>query len=293
MNGGNLVILAGGISSRMKKPETASAALDPRLIEDADSKSKSMIGVGKDYRPFLDFLLLNAHRAGYSDVVIVIGAGDQSIKRYYGPNDTGNVFHGLSISYAVQPIPEGRRKPLGTADALMHALRLRPDWKGSSFTVCNSDNLYSTPALTTMLELGNRSGMIDYDRAGLEFDQDRIEQFAVIQKNGEGFLEEIVEKPAADEIAGLLHSDGRIGVSMNIFRLPYDDILPCLETVPLHPERHEKELPAAVIMMMRKNRRPVKTIPFSEHVPDLTRKDDIILVQRYLAQHYPGTSLQN
>lgn len=292
MTGGNLVILAGGISSRMKKPGTASVSLDPRLKEDADSKSKSMIGVGGDYRPFLDFLLLNASEAGYSDAVVVIGAGDLSIREYYGRKDSGNTFHGLSISYAVQRIPDGRSRPLGTADALMHALRFRPDWRGSSFTVCNSDNLYSTRALSTMLELGNPAGMIDYDRAGLEFEQDRIEQFAVIRKNSEGFLEEIIEKPAPEEIGRFQHSNGRIGVSMNIFRLPYDDILPCLETVPLHPDRHEKELPTAVMMMIRKGHQPVKTFPFSEHVPDLTHKDDIVLVQRYLAQHYAGMSLQ-
>ena len=122
-----------------------------KLIADADQKSKSMIGVGKDHRPFLDYLLSNAKNTGYSDIVIVIGESDNSIKEYYGKSEKNNEFNGLNISYAVQPIPSGRNKPLGTADALLWGLKSKPEWKGSKFTVCNSDNLYSQKALRLML----------------------------------------------------------------------------------------------------------------------------------------------
>jgi hypothetical protein len=62
---GKLVILAGGISSRMKRKPVKTETLDPKLEADADLKSKSMIGVGEGYRPFLDYLLYNAKQAGY------------------------------------------------------------------------------------------------------------------------------------------------------------------------------------------------------------------------------------
>ena len=76
MNEGHLVILAGGISSRMRKP--ASGIVDVDLMKEADAKSKSMIGVGRENLPFLNYLLFNAREAGYADVVLVIGERDHA-----------------------------------------------------------------------------------------------------------------------------------------------------------------------------------------------------------------------
>ncbi len=282
----NLIILAGGISSRMKKITPAIAQLDPALLRDAAEKPKAMIGVGENFRPFLDYLLCNIVAAGYRNVVIVIGEKDDSIRAYYEEGDGAKQFQSLKILYAVQPAPSGRQKPLGTADALWRALKCMPSWRGQSFTVCNSDNLYSQTALRLMLEDTHANAMIDYDRAALQFTRERIAQFAVIEKDTEGFLREIVEKPSPEEMARVADKNGRIGVSMNIFRLAYDHILPCLETVPLHPVRQEKELPAAVKMLVDQNPQAVFTIPQSEHVPDLTTQSDILPVKEYLHEQF-------
>jgi len=284
----NLVILAGGISSRMKRPATISA--DPTLLREAERKAKGMIGVGADHRPLMDYLLYNAREAGYRDVVIVVGEYDQTFRDQYGPADRNNSFHGLSISYALQPIPPGRSKPLGTADALLCALRAREDWRGKKFTVCNSDNLYSCRALRLLLEDTHPAALIDYDRDTLQFEQCRIEQFSVIRKNTAGFLAAIVEKPTPAEIAAAADRDGRVGVSMNIFRFAVDRILPLLDRVPLHPVRQEKEIPTAVMMLLGLDPDSVMTIPLSEYVPDLTHQDDIAEVQRYLLAAFPDFS---
>jgi hypothetical protein len=74
---------------------------------------------------------------------------------------------------------------------------------------------------------------------------------------------------------------------MNVFRLSYDRILPELERVPLHPLRKEKELPTAVKMMAERFPDEVLLIPVSEHVPDLTSRNDIAAVQKYLAKNFP------
>jgi len=71
--------------------------------------------------------------------------------------------HGVRISYAVQAVPGGRTKPLGTADALLCALRVRTDWSGKKFTVCNGDNLYSQGVLKQLRETGHPGALIDYD----------------------------------------------------------------------------------------------------------------------------------
>ena len=291
MSGGKLVILAGGISSRMKKPFKVNSDVDKKLIEDADKKSKSMIGVGNNYRPFLDYLLYNAKQSGYKDTVLVVGENDCSIKEYYGGFEKNNNINGLCISYAIQPIPVGRNKPLGTADALLWGLKSKPEWKGSKFTVCNSDNLYSQKALTIMLNSPYIAALIDYDRSALEFDLSRIERFAVTTKDGSGFLTDIIEKPTSDIIQKVKNTNGFIGVSMNIFSLSYDIILPILEKVPLHPERQEKELPEAVKVLANEIKDSVYAYPLSEHVPDLTIKDDILQVKQYLEKYYKNFSI--
>ena len=280
----NIVILAGGVSSRMKKALANAADLDPSLLKDAQQKSKSMIGVGRDSRPFLDYLLDNISQAAYQNVVIVVGERDNSIREYYERGESAGRFPGLKISYAIQSIPAGREKPLGTADALLQALKSVPAWKGQHLTVCNSDNLYSVKALKLIRSDTHENAMIDYDRSALQFEQERIEKFAVIQKDAQGFLVDIIEKPTPEQIARASDARGRIGVSMNLFRFSYDMIHSSVERVPLNQVRQEKELPAAVMLMIGRHPRSMFTIPLSEHVPDLTSPADILRVRTDLEQ---------
>lgn len=283
----HIVILAGGVSSRMKKHSSHNETIDLSLLREASTKPKAMLSVGGGSRPFLDYLLYNISKAGYKNVVIVVGERDSSIHDYYEVKKGREHFKSLSISYAPQPIPAGRTKPLGTADALLRGLQSVPSWRGQSVTVCNSDNLYSITALQLMLGEDHLNALVDYDRSSLQFPQDRIAQFAVIKKDQDGFLQDIIEKPAHQEIERAADKNGRVGVSMNVFRFSYDMILPYLETVPLHPQRHEKELPAAVKMMVNDHPRSVYTVPVSEHVIDLTSQGDIPTVKQYLAQAFP------
>jgi NDP-sugar pyrophosphorylase family protein len=280
-----LVVLAAGVSSRMKR-SIAAAPADAAVADDVLRKPKSMIGVGKGGRPFLDYLLFNARESGYREVVLVVGEDDAAMRTLYGAADRGNSFHGLVISYARQTIPDGRTKPLGTADALRCALESRPDWAGSRFTVCNSDNLYSRRALRMLRELDHPAALIDYDRDALQFERERIQQFAVLEKDLDGYLTRIIEKPTHEELLAAADASGRIGVSMNIFRFSYDRVLPVLRAVPLHPVRQEQELPPAVMILVGQDRRAVFTIPLSEFVPDLTSVHDVARVREYLDREF-------
>ncbi len=281
----NIVVLAGGLSSRMKK--NIDPSLSAPLRSEASAKSKSMIGVGSHSRPFLDYLLWNIREAGYRDVVIVVRERGSAVRRYYEEEKHAGEFLPLRFSYVVQPIPPNRSKPLGTADALGHALAATDRWRGQKFTVCNSDNLYSVPSLKLLLHDMHPNAMIDYDRNGLRFSADRIAQFSVIQKDPEGYLTNIIEKPTQAQVKMASDHLGRIGVSMNIFRFSFDEILPYLSAVPLHPVRNEKELPLAVKLMVEQKPKSVYTIPLSEHVIDLTTQSDIPEVQKYLRNAYP------
>lgn len=73
-----LVILAGGIASRMRRSLEAAAAGEAASVAHL---SKGMIGVGGEGRPFLDYILRNAEEAALGDVVLVVNERDASIRR--------------------------------------------------------------------------------------------------------------------------------------------------------------------------------------------------------------------
>jgi ADP-glucose pyrophosphorylase len=268
------------------KRSPAKGHLDPTLLKQADERTKGMIGVGEGGRPFLDYGLYNLFKAGVRDVVIVVGERDTSLRDYYGTKDRENEFHGLRISYALQRIPEGREKPIGSSDALLQALLSRPDWSNGDFIVCNSDNLYSVRAYSLLLECDAPNSLIDYDRSGLEFEAARIAHFGITRKDRDGYLLEIVEKPPFDELERLRGSDGSLRVSMNVFRLNYGMIFGPLKDCPLDPVRKEKELVAAVTLMVNRHPKSLKVIPLKEHVPDLTYKEDIATTGDFLRRHF-------
>jgi NDP-sugar pyrophosphorylase family protein len=280
-----IVILAGGISSRMKKKEGIES-IDTSLTKDADEKQKAMIGLGDNQRPFLDYLLYNIKIAGIKEVLIIIGEKDESIKSYYGATEKNVTFSGLNIKYAVQYILSGRVKPAGTADALYQGLSVVPEWKDSTFLVCNSDNLYSAGAIKKLMRTAYSNAMIDYDRDGLLFESGRINTFAITRKDSRGFLTDIVEKPSDNIVNEVKQQDGFVGVSMNLFKFTYNMIYPCLEKTPFHALRNEKELPSSVKLMVDGYPDAVFTYKLCEHVPDLTSKKDIIPVQEYLKKEF-------
>ncbi len=284
----NIIILAGGASSRMKNASASNVMIQQDLLRQAQERAKSMLGVGPNSRPFLDYLLSNVAQAGYRSVVIVVGERDTSVRDYYEKGHGTAQWPQLDISYAVQRIPDGRTTPCGAADALLQGLNATPSWRGQKFTVCNSDNLYSVQALRLLLNDTHANAMIDYDRSALQFDHDRIMQFAVIIKNQDGSLVDIVEKPSSEVIVCAVDASGRIGVSMNIFRFDYDMILPILEVQTFDPLRNEKDIPAAIRGLLKQHPNNVFAIPLAEHVIDLTHPSDIAVVRKYLQREFPN-----
>ena len=73
---------------------------------------------------------------------------------------------------------------------------------------------------------------------------------------------------------------------MNIFKLSGSVIYPFLKDCPVHSERNEKELPNAILNMCNSIPKAMKGIPFSEHVPDLTSKEDIDTLKKYIQDLY-------
>lgn len=279
----NLVILAGGASSRMKKQLANNSNLSEEELAQANTRSKGLISVGESGKPLIDFLLFHAKEAGYKDIYIITGEDNAMFKTIFGSKDSGNTYNGLNIHFATQFIPKDRVKPFGTADALWQALEQYPKLQSVAFTVCNSDNLYSIDALKLMRESAENNALISYDRDGLKYSADRIARFALMQFNTNNELVGIKEKPALEEVDMYRDSQGKLRVSMNIFTFYGPDFYEFVRDCEVHPERNEKELPTAILAMIAAKKGNVIGVPHFGHVPDLTSKEDIVILKSYVA----------
>lgn len=272
-----IVILAAGMSSRMKK--SIDSDIDDSKADEANKKSKSLITFGD--KPFIYFLLKNIVEAGFENVIMVVGKDFDDFKKQL---DNLNFNNKLKIEYAIQNIPKDRVKPFGTADAVFQTMDQIEILKKSSFCVCNSDNLYSTNSLRTIRENAYENSVLAYDRDSLNFPKERVSSFSILMTDDNFNLLNFIEKPTQEQVDQNLDSNGKIRVSMNIFKFNGLQAFDFIKNCPINPIRNEKELPSAIVNMINENNLYMKGIPIAEHVPDLTSKADINIIQKLIEQ---------
>jgi glucose-1-phosphate adenylyltransferase len=282
-----LLILAGGMASRMKKAlSEENSDLDPKLVAQANAVTKGMIQVGKNGKTLIDYQLYNAHLAGIEEVMLLLHPTDNVSQEYCESLMAKDATWGIQIVFARQQIPVDRVKPAGTSDAVYQALSQHADWQMGRVIVCNSDNLYSVNALKTLWASEVPQALISYHRDSLLYPEERISAFALIRTDAKGYLLEIIEKPTKEQADELMAKQGRLGVSMNVFVFEASTFLPYLAKTPFHAVRNEKELPTSVVMFGEGEGKGFFAIPLAENVPDLTSKEDILVMQKYLEETY-------
>ena len=272
-----IVILAAGMSSRMKK--SIDSDIDDSKADEANKKSKSLITFGD--KPFIYFLLKNIVEAGFENVIMVVGKDFDDFKKQL---DNLNFNNKLKIEYAIQKIPKDRVKPFGTADAVFQTMDQIEILKDSSFCVCNSDNLYSSSSLRLIRENDFENAVLAYDRDSLNFPKERVSSFSILMTDDNFNLLNFIEKPTQEQVDQNLDSNGKIRVSMNIFKFNGLQAFDFIKNCPINPIRNEKELPSAIVNMINENDLYMKGIPIAEHVPDLTSKADINIIQKLIEQ---------
>ena len=270
-----IVILAAGMSSRMKK--STDSSIGSTKADEANKKSKSLITFGN--KPFIYFLLENIVHAGFQNVIMVVG---QDYEDFKNEMDKFPNISKINIEYAIQSIPENRVKPFGTADAVYQTMDQIDKLKNQSFCVCNSDNLYSTKSLKLIRENSYDNAVLAYDRDSLNFPKDRVSSFSILMTNSEFNLVNFIEKPTQEQVEQNLDDNGKIRVSMNIFKFDGSQAFEFIKSCPVNPLRNEKELPSAIVNMISHDSLYMKGIPIAEHVPDLTSKSDIQIIQKLI-----------
>ncbi len=259
------VILARGLGTRMRRADTGTS-LDRAQAAVADSGVKAMIPIG---RPFLDYVLSALADAGFRRVCLVIGPEHGAVREYYERTVAPSR---LAISFAIQ------ERPLGTADAVAAAA---PFAGSDRFLMINSDNYYPVAAFEALCRLGE-PGLAVFERDSLvrdgNVDAARVRQFAIVRMTPGGYLEKIVEKPDAAEIAAL---GPEVFVSMNCWVFGPAIFAACARIGP--SPRGELELTDAVRLSMASLGERYVALPFRAPVLDLSSRSDIAAVAARLS----------
>lgn len=261
-----LIIMAAGKGSRMK----ADADVPDWVREEAASRPKAMIRIGRERKPLLHHLIEQSVEEGMRDICVVIAEGDGITP----PHFRNNPVAGAQLDFVVQRIPKGRAKPEGTAQAVQLALEAHPEWEGSSVTVANGDNLPPKGMLSTLRQDPACLPAFNGDHLGLP--AGRVKAFAVIRQAGDGTLVAIEEKPDQAVIEAARWPDGTVRVSMNYFRMPWHSLLDAVRKVPMHPVRKERELPVAVSLWNAANPGILQVVPMNGAFLDLTHPRDVL-----------------
>ena len=270
-----LIIMAGGASSRMKR-SLETSELTPETKKIASSAHKSLIPLGSKQKPLLFQLIQNAVNAGFKEVYLITSPENEAFRECVGSASKNNLFAGALVHYAIQYLPQGRNKPLGTADAVQQAMEQYPELKNEFFSICNADNLYSVHAFALLLAPRDTPhALISYNRSSLNYSSARMSSFAIIDISEEGLLENIIEKPDPETFKNYEDTSDHIGVSMNIFSFEGALLFPYLKNCPIHLERNEKELPEAVRIMISEPKNKIRCFKVSEHILDLTSAEDL------------------
>ena len=274
----SLLIMAAGASSRMKS--SVAKNIGTVATEQANNRTKGLIEIGEDGKPLLYYLLRNAQEAGYKTIYLITAADVTFFRSTIRslPN-----LNQLQLVFVTQHIPKRRTKPLGTADAVFQALEQFPELQTNCFSVCNSDNLYTVSAFRKLRSIEQGSGLIAYDSDFLNFSKEKIAGFALLVFNTDFYLENIIEKPATTDFKNAADNHESLYISMNAFTFDGNVFFSFLRDCPINIDRDEKELPTALLNMIQVHPTSVKGISMQEHVPDLTTKKDLLLLEDYLS----------
>lgn len=237
----------------IKKVVVSAAGQGTRMLELSENVSKHLIAVKN--RPFLAYVLDNIIKAGYTEIMLVVGFRQDLIADFLKTYDA----KGAKIEMINQFEMLGpKEKEYGTACPI----KCVKNWVGNeSFISLCGDNFYTVEDLKAM----NVDDNFTYV-AGLK--NEHPERFGVLIENGE-FLKEIIEKPK--EFVGNL-----INTSLYKFTPEVFEKLPLIQKSP----RGEYEITDVVSLLAKEGKVKIKKI--HDYWMDFGKPEDVEKITKYL-----------
>lgn len=241
----------------IKKVIIAAAGQGTRMLHLTNNKPKHLIKV--QHKPFLSYVLDNLLKAGYKEIVLVVGYKEELIKNFIKEYKNYLKDKKCNINIISQyEILGPKEKEYGTACPLKCIKGIVGD---ESFIFLCGDNLYSVGDLKAM----NIDDKYNYV-AGLE--HLHPEKYGVLITDN-GFLKEIKEKPK--KFYGNLINAGMYKFTSNVFEK--------ISQIKKSP-RGEYEI-TDIISLLAKDKK-VKVIKIKDYWLDFGNPGDIIKLSKFI-----------
>lgn len=232
----------------IKKVVIAAAGRGTRMKHLTVNKCKHLIKVVN--RPFLAYVLDNLIKAGYKDLILVVGYKGELVEEYIKES-------GYKVK-VINQYKELGEKEYGTLCPLKVAAK---EIGNEDFLFVNGDNLYSVNDLKAM----NIDDEYNY-AAGLE--KDHPEKYGVLLLKG-GLLEKIVEKPK--EYVGDI-------VNVGLYKFKAEALKRLSEVK--RSERGEYEITDLINLLAKEKKVKMKEI--KEFWKDFGNPGDIIKLSKFI-----------
>ena len=276
-----LVIMAAGIGSRF------------------GGGIKQLEPVGPSGEIIMDYSIYDALEAGFNKLVFIIRKDiEEDFRQIIGDRiEAVCAQRGVKVAYAFQSldalpegvsVPEGRKKPWGTGQAVLAAR----DVVDCPFAVINADDYYGKEAYVKLHDFLCREGKTDsFAMAGFVLANTLSENGGVTrgicQMDDKGFLTDVVETKDIVKTADGAEVDGvavdpRSLVSMNMWALQ-PEFMNTLEqgfceffqgAAQADPLKAEYLLPIYIGQLLREGKVTVQVLPTSEKWFGVTYRED-------------------
>ncbi len=240
----------------IKKVVIAAAGQGTRMLELSKNKSKHLIEVEK--RPFLAYLMDNILKAGYREIILVVGYREDMIREFL----KNYKFDGINFDIKMVnqfDILGPKEKEYGTACPIKCVKDLI---KNENFISLCGDNFYTVEDLKLM-NIGDNYNYV----AGVS--NDHPEKYGVLIEDGDDFLDKIVEKPK--EFVGNLINTSLYKFTPEIFEKVFQ-----IEKSP----RGEYEITDAVSLLAKEKK--VKVKKMKDFWMDFGRPEDVEKLSKFL-----------
>ncbi|MEK7080483.1 MAG: sugar phosphate nucleotidyltransferase [Patescibacteria group bacterium] len=240
----------------IKKVVIAAAGQGTRMLQLSENKSKHLIEVEK--RPFLAYLLDNILKAGYKEIILVVGYREDMIRKFLKNYRFDGVDFDIKIINQFD-ILGPKEKEYGTACPIKCVKDLI---KNENFISLVGDNFYTVEDLKLM----NIDDNYNYV-AGVQ--NDHPKNYGVLIEDGDDFLDGIVEKPK--EFMGNLINTSLYKFTPEIFEKVFQ-----IEK----SERGEFEITDAISLLSKEKK--VKVKKMKDFWMDFGRPEDVEKLSNFL-----------